>query len=70
MGDEAHETTLPHDVQIELNDDPGAAAVFEALPYSHKREYIDWILTARRPETRTRRIGQMLKMLAEKAPPK
>lgn len=50
------EIPVPHDLQIELHDDPEAAAAFAALPPSHRREYIDWILEARRPETRMRRV--------------
>jgi len=52
------EIPVPHDLQIELYDDPEAAAAFAALPPSHRREYIDWILSARRPETRTRRVEE------------
>lgn len=62
-GDERREMPVPHDLQIELNDHPAAAAAFEALPFSHKREYVDWILEARRPETRARRIEQTLERL-------
>ena len=50
------EIPVPHDLQIELHDDPEAAAAFAALPPSHRREYIDWILEAKRPETRMRRV--------------
>jgi len=49
------EIPVPHDLQIELHDDPEAAAV-AALPPSHRREYIDWILEAKRAETRARRV--------------
>jgi uncharacterized protein YdeI (YjbR/CyaY-like superfamily) len=52
------ETPVPHDLQIELQDDPEAAAAFAALPPSHQREYIDWIISARRPETRMRRVEE------------
>jgi uncharacterized protein YdeI (YjbR/CyaY-like superfamily) len=52
------EIPVPHDLQIELHDDPEAAAAFMALPPSHRREYIDWILSARRPETRARRVEE------------
>ena len=64
-GERRPETAVPHDLQIELSNDPAASAAFEALPYSHKREYIDWILEARRPETRARRIEKAVRMLAE-----
>ena len=63
------EMAVPHDLQIALHDDPAASAAFEALPYSHKHEYIDWILAARRPETRARRVDEALRMIAEKARP-
>ena len=52
------ELPVPHDLQIELHDDPEAEAAFAALPPSHRREYIDWILGARLPETRARRVEQ------------
>ncbi len=64
---ERPEMAVPHDLQIALHDDPEAGAVFEALPYSHKREYVDWILEARRPETRARRIDEALRMISERA---
>ena len=52
------EIPVPHDLQIELHDDPKAAAAFAALPPSHRREYIDWILEAKRPETRAYRVEE------------
>jgi uncharacterized protein YdeI (YjbR/CyaY-like superfamily) len=52
------EIPVPHDLQIALHDDPQAAEAFAALPPSHRWEYIDWILEARRPETRVRRVEQ------------
>ena len=52
------EIPVPHDLQIELHDDPEAAAAFAALPPSHRREYIDWVLEAKRPETRLRRVAE------------
>ena len=52
------EIPVPHDLQIKLHDDPEAAAAFAALPPSHQREYVDWIISARRPETRMRRVEE------------
>jgi uncharacterized protein YdeI (YjbR/CyaY-like superfamily) len=52
------EIPVPHDLQIELHDDPEAGAAFAALPPSHRREYIDWILEAKRPEARMRRVEE------------
>jgi uncharacterized protein YdeI (YjbR/CyaY-like superfamily) len=62
-----NEIPVPHDLQIELHDDPEAAAAFAALPPSHQREYIDWIISARRPETRMRRVEETARRV--KQPP-
>ena len=61
------EIPVPHDLQIELHDDPEALAAFLALPPSHRREYIDWIISARRPETRALRVEKTTRMVRAKA---
>jgi uncharacterized protein YdeI (YjbR/CyaY-like superfamily) len=33
------------------------------MSYSHRREYVDWIAEAKRPETRRRRIERTLERL-------
>ncbi len=43
----------------------GQAAAFDALAYSHQREYERWIEEAKRPETRASRIEKMTTMVAE-----
>jgi uncharacterized protein YdeI (YjbR/CyaY-like superfamily) len=58
------EMAVPHDLQIALHDDPEAEAAFEKLPYSHQREYIDWILEARRADTRARRVDETVRTVA------
>ena len=45
--------------------DPAAGAAFEALAYSHRKEYARWIEEAKRDETRRRRVGQALELLRE-----
>ena len=52
------EIPVPHDLQIELHDDPEAAGASAALPRSPGRDYIDWILESKRPETRARRVEE------------
>lgn len=59
------EIPVPHDLQIALHDDPEAEAAFAALPHSHRREYIDWILEARRPETRVRRVEETVERVKQ-----
>jgi hypothetical protein len=42
-----------------------ARSGFDALPPSHKREYIEWIAEAKGEETRARRLAQTLAWVAE-----
>lgn len=42
-----------------------AAAAFEALRPSHRREYIDWITEAKKEETRARRLEKTIALLAD-----
>ena len=42
-----------------------ALATFTAFPPSHKREYVDWIVEAKREETRTRRMETAIKWIAQ-----
>ncbi len=39
---------------------------FESLAFSHRKEYIQWIESAKKLETRTKRIEQTIKKLQEK----
>lgn len=43
---------------------PAARRVFEALPPSHKREYLEWIASAKRAATRDGRIARAVAQLA------
>ena len=42
-----------------------AKAFFDALPPSHRREYIEWITDAKRPDTRAKRLATTLEWLTE-----
>jgi uncharacterized protein YdeI (YjbR/CyaY-like superfamily) len=56
---------VPTDLQAELRKNPKAAATFEAFSYSHRKEYIDWIKEAKRPETRAKRLATTIEQLEE-----
>ena len=43
---------------------PIAIDVFNKLSYSHKREYVNWIEAAKKPETRQRRILETIRKLS------
>lgn len=54
---------IPPDLGLALEKSPRARATFEKLAYTHQREYVNWILEAKRPETRQRRIEQTIAKL-------
>jgi uncharacterized protein YdeI (YjbR/CyaY-like superfamily) len=57
--------SIPADFAAALREAPAARANFDAFAPSHRREYLEWILEAKRPETRARRIAQAVAWLAE-----
>ena len=54
---------LPDDLAQALAGNQTAQAAYEKLPPSHKREYLNWINSAKRPETRNRRIAETVTKL-------
>ncbi len=54
---------VPEDVQEALRQEPETSHLFEVLSYSHKREYVAWIVEAKRAETRTQRINRLVEAL-------
>lgn len=45
-------------------DGAGLRGTFDGLSYSHRREYVNWIDEARKPETRARRIAGTVERLS------
>jgi hypothetical protein len=62
----ARTITVPKDLRATLSRLPALQSLFSAISYSHKKEYIDWIAEAKRPETRKARVEKTLKMLNDK----
>jgi len=46
-----------------LKNKPKAGKKFESLPPSHKLQYLGWIMAAKKEETRTRRMKELLDLL-------
>ncbi len=63
----ADDLQTPPALERALEADPGARAIYDALPPSHRREYARWIDEAKREETRDRRAQQALAKLREGA---
>jgi len=56
---------MPADLAAALKKNKKAQAAFNAFPPSHKREYLEWILDAKREETRKKRIASAIEWIAE-----
>ena len=54
----------PDDLAAALADVPAADAAWRAWAPSHRRQYIYWVLDAKRSETRARRIAEVVRLSA------
>ena len=54
---EPRTVTVPPDLRTALAEAPNAKAAFASMSFTHRREYVEWVEEAKRPETRTRRIA-------------
>jgi uncharacterized protein YdeI (YjbR/CyaY-like superfamily) len=63
--DKVEELCIPDDLQKAFDKNKIAFANFDSFPRSSKRGILEWILNAKRPETRQKRINETVE-LAEK----
>lgn len=57
------EVKLPDDLAAALKKNKKAAAYFETLSFTNKKEYLEWIVTAKREDTRAERIKGTMERL-------
>ena len=57
--------TLPIDFIRALKINPQAEAIFNALSYSHQKEYVTWIEQAKKDTTRRARIEKVIQRLID-----
>lgn len=57
---------LPDDVATILKNKKILFDHFNSLAFTHKKEYVEWIVSAKKEETRKQRIKQMIEMLEKK----
>ncbi len=57
---------LPDDMASALKKNKKEAAYFETLSFTNKKEYIEWIVTAKREETRAERVKGTIERLGKK----
>jgi hypothetical protein len=62
---EPREVDVPPLLARALARDTGARKVFEALAFTHKKEYAEWIGGAKKPETAAKRVEKALRMLKD-----
>ena len=55
----------PADLLAALDANPAARATFDGFPPSCRRDYVEWVAEAKRPETRAKRIAQATEWMAE-----
>jgi len=59
---------VPPELADALAADPGAAATFDGLAYTHRKEYSAWVAQAKRPETKARRVATALERIRKGLP--
>ena len=61
------DVTAPTDLAKAFEEEPGAKRAFEDLSYSRKRWYVEGIESAKKPETRRRRVEKAIDDLRKEA---
>lgn len=56
--------TVPEELKQLFNKNKKAAGFFESLAFTHRREYVEWIISAKRNETRQRRLETTMEKLS------
>ncbi len=54
---------IPMDLAAALQKDQTAQAIFEKIAYSHRKNYVEWIESAKKAETRQSRIEKAVEMI-------
>jgi len=62
---EERHAEVPEELRKALSDQPQAAAAFEKMTYSHQKEWINWIMSAKQAETRLRRVDKALSLIKQ-----
>jgi hypothetical protein len=62
---EPRNVVVPEDFQQALEDHTSVKEIFEKFSFTHKKEYVEWIESAKKQETRENRIKKAIEMIAE-----
>lgn len=59
------ELDVPAELRSAFAKNAKAKTAFEKFPPSHRREYVEWIVEAKREETRAKRVAQAIEWMAD-----
>jgi hypothetical protein len=65
---EPRKVAVPRDLADALAADSDAKKAFASMSFTHRREYVEWVEEAKRPETRARRIASTVASVPEGRP--
>jgi uncharacterized protein YdeI (YjbR/CyaY-like superfamily) len=68
--DEVEELIIPKDLEKAFKSYPGSKEFFLSLSKSTKKGFLQWIVLAKLPETRQKRIGEIAELASQKLKPK
>lgn len=69
LDEEARTVDPPEDLLRALKSSPAAWEKWQSLSFTHRREYVDAVTGAKKPETRARRIEKTVEALSAPAKP-
>lgn len=56
---------VPDDLAAALDAEPAVRAAFDALAYSHRKEFVRWVSEAKREQTRASRVSTCVEMVRQ-----
>lgn len=68
--DNVEELEIPEDLELAFSVHPGSGDFFLSLSRSVKKSILQWLVLAKRPETRQKRIAEVAELAAQKRKPK
>jgi uncharacterized protein YdeI (YjbR/CyaY-like superfamily) len=68
--DEVEELIIPKDLEAEFNKKMGSKEFFLGLSKSVRKSILQWIVLAKQPETRQKRISEIVEMASQNLKPK
>ena len=68
--DEVEELIIPKDLESKFKAKKGSKEYFLSLSKSNKKAILQWVVMAKRPETRLNRINEIVELAAKQQKPK